>query len=61
MEESLVCEGKLNIEECTNVIFKIHLNRSLDNDDITVEFYIRFWESLKDVIVPVFNYNYDWK
>jgi hypothetical protein len=61
MEESLVCEGKLNIEECTNVIFKIHLNRSPDNDDITVEFYIQFWESLKDVIVPVFNYNYDWK
>jgi hypothetical protein len=61
MEESLICEGTLNIEECANVIFKIHLNRSLDNDDITVEFYIQFWESLKDVIVPVFNYNYDWK
>ena len=61
IEESLVCEGKLNIEECANVIFKIHLNRSPDNDGITVEFYRQFWESLKDVIVPVFNYNYDRK
>ena len=61
MEESLICEGKLSIEECANVIFKIHLNRSPGYDDITVEFYRQFWESLKDFIVPVFNYNYDRK
>ena len=61
MEESLIWEGKLSIEECANVIFKIHLNRSPGYDDITVEFYRQFWESLKDFIVPVFNYNYDRK
>ena len=61
MEESLICEGKLNIEECTNAIFKMRLNRSPGYDGITVEFYRQFWESLKDFIVPVFNYNYDRK
>ena len=61
MEESLINAGKLNIEECTNAIFKMRLNRSPGYDGITVEFYKQFWESLKDFIVPVFNYNYDRK
>ena len=39
----------------------MRLNRSPDYDGITVELHRRFWESLKDVIVPVFNYNYDRK
>jgi hypothetical protein len=55
MEESLICEGKLNIEECTNAIFKMRLKRSPGYDGITVEFYRHFWENLKDFIVPVFN------
>ena len=33
----------------------------IDYDGITVEFYSQFWESFKDFIVPVFNYNYDRK
>ena len=61
MEQSLICEGKLNIEECTNAIFKIRLNRSPSYDGTRVEFYRQFWESLKDFIVPVFNYNHDRK
>ena len=55
MEESLICEGKLNTEERTNVIFKMRLKRSPGYDGITVEFYRHFWENLKDFIVPVFN------
>jgi hypothetical protein len=47
MEESLICEGKVNIEECTNALFKMRLNRSPDYDGIRVEFYRQFWESLK--------------
>ena len=61
MEDSLICEGNLNIEECTNAIFKLRLNRSPGYDDITVEFYRQFWESLKDFIVPVCNCTYDRK
>ena len=37
------------------------LNRSPGYDGITVKLYRQFWESLKDFIVPVFNYNYDRK
>jgi hypothetical protein len=47
MEESLICEGKLIIEESTNAIFKMRLNQSPGYDGITVEFYKQFWESAK--------------
>jgi hypothetical protein len=42
MEQSLICEGKLNIEESTNAIFKMRLNQSPGYDGITVEFYKQF-------------------
>jgi hypothetical protein len=61
MEESLICKGKLSIEESTNAIFKMRLNQSPGYDGITVEFYKQFRESFKDCIVAVFNYNYDRK
>jgi hypothetical protein len=54
MEESLICEGKLNIEECINAIFKMHLNRSPGYDGITVELHRQFWESL---IILLFQYS----
>jgi hypothetical protein len=47
MEESLICGGKFNIEECINAIFKMRLSRSPGYDGITAEFYRQFWESLK--------------
>jgi hypothetical protein len=39
MEESLICGGKFNIEECINAIFKMRLSRSPGYDGITAEFY----------------------
>jgi predicted transcriptional regulator len=39
----------------------MRLKRSPGYDGITVEFYKQFWESFKDFIVAVFNYNYDRK
>jgi 23S rRNA G2069 N7-methylase RlmK/C1962 C5-methylase RlmI len=50
MEESLICEGKLIIEESTNAIFKMRLNQSPGYDGITVEFY-NFGKALKIVLL----------
>ena len=46
MEESLISEGKLNIEECTNAIFKMHLNRSPGYDGIQYNFTSNFRKAL---------------
>ena len=57
--ESNVCDGKLTIEECTEAIFKMKLNRSPGSDGIPVEFYRKFWSSLKYLLVKVCNIGYD--
>jgi hypothetical protein len=46
-----VCDGQLSVEECTEAIFKIKLNKSPGIDRLTVELYKTFWESIKYVIV----------
>lgn len=56
--DSDLCGGELTIDECTNAIFKMKLNRSPGLDGLNVEFYRAFWHELKTLIVPVFNYCY---
>jgi hypothetical protein len=34
------------MEECTEVISKVKLNKSLGKDGLTVEFYRTFWDSI---------------
>jgi hypothetical protein len=50
-----VCDGQLSVEECTEAIFKMKLNKSPGIDGLTVEFYRTFWESIKYLIVFIFN------
>ena len=54
--DSTSCEGEITIEECTNAIFKMKLNRSPGLDGLNVEFYRHFWNDIKSLIVSVFNY-----
>jgi hypothetical protein len=37
-----VCDGQLSVEECTEAIFKVKLNKSPGIDGLTVEFYRTF-------------------
>jgi hypothetical protein len=43
--ESEKCEGEITIEECTNVIFKMKLNKAPGLDGLSVEFYRKFFTS----------------
>ena len=36
--ESKKCEGEITIEECTNAIFKMKLNKGPELDGLSVEF-----------------------
>ena len=45
--ESEKCEGEIIIEECTNAIFKMKLNKAPALDGLSVEFYRKFWNNLK--------------
>lgn len=54
--ESKHLEGELSIEECTQAVFNMKINKSPGLDGLTVEFYRTFWEELKNFMVIVFNY-----
>jgi hypothetical protein len=41
-EDMNVCDGQLSVEECTEAIFKMKLNKSPGIDGLTVEFYRTF-------------------
>ena len=57
--ESEKCEGEITIEECTNAIFKMKLNKAPGLDGLSVEFYRKFWNNLKKLVTKVFNSNYE--
>jgi len=57
--ESDKCEGEITIEECTNAIFKMKLNKAPGLDGLSVEFYRKFCNNLKKLITTVFNFNYE--
>jgi hypothetical protein len=48
--ESEKCEGEITIEECTNAIFKMKLNKVPGLDGLSVEFYRKFWNNLKKLV-----------
>ena len=43
--ESEKCEEEITIEDCTNTIFKMKLNKAPGLDGLSVEFYRKFWNS----------------
>jgi hypothetical protein len=57
--ESEKCEGEITMEECTNAIFKMKLNKAPGLDGLSVEFYRKFWNNLKKLVTKVFNFNYE--
>jgi hypothetical protein len=57
--ESEKYEGEITIEECTNAIFKMKLNKAPGLDGLSVKFYGKFWNSLKKLVTKVFNFNYE--
>ena len=50
-----ICEGQLSQNECLEALKTCSKNKSPGNDGITFEFYLTFWEFLKDPIVACFN------
>jgi hypothetical protein len=58
-EFSEKCEGEITIEECTNAIFKMKLNKAPGPDGVSIEFYRKFWNNLKKLVTKVFNINYE--
>ena len=57
-EQKSVCDGDINEEECTNCLFTMKLNKSPGLDGLSVEFYKKFWDQLKYILISLFNKGY---
>ena len=58
-EQKTLCDGLLTIDECTDAIFSMKTNKSPGLDGLTVEWYRKFWEKLKYILVKVLNNGYE--
>ena len=54
-----ICDGTLTVDECSDAIFHMKLNKTPGLDGLTVEFYRKFWGKMKDFVVSVLNKGYD--
>lgn len=57
--DSNVCEGKITLEECTQVVNKLKINKSPGLDGLTAEFYQTFWPNIGQIMVRVYNESFD--
>lgn len=55
MKQKLLCDGSVTLEECSEVIKNMKLNKNPGLDGLTVEFYKMFQEMLKYVLVKVYD------
>ncbi len=53
------CEGMIGKEEVEKTLKLFHANKSPGNDGITIEFYKKFWDSIKDTLIECYNYSFE--
>ena len=53
--ESDLCEGVITENECSSVLKNMGKNKSPGYDGIPTEFYLKFWDSVKDYVIDSFN------
>ena len=58
-EYSTECEGLLTVDELTDTVFKMQLNKSPGSDGLSVEFYRTFWDYIKDILCNSLNFSYE--
>ena len=49
-EEANTCEGQISLNECSEALHGMKLNKSPGLDGLTVEFYIKFWPHLSTLV-----------
>ena len=58
-DERDICEGMINVNECFNSLQSMHSNKTPGNDGITREFYIAFFDLIKDLLMSSINYSWE--
>ena len=54
-----ICDDKLSVGECFNILKTFQKNKTPGNDGFTVEFYLAFWSKIGKHLIDCFNYAHD--
>ena len=54
-----VCKGKIEYNECFNLLQSFQKNKTPGNDGLTIEFYVAFWSLIRRPLVDCVNYSYE--
>lgn len=57
--EMKLCEGPIYESELHDALKSTHKNKSPGREGLPTEYYERFWEYLKDILVIIFNHAYE--
>ena len=57
-QEAELLEGEITEIECKHAIKNMKLNKSPGSDGIPAEFYISFWENIKQILLESLNSAY---
>ena len=58
-DESDICEGMISVNECFNCLQLMPSNKTRGNDGITREFYMAFFDLIKDLLMFFINYSWE--
>ena len=58
-ELRMVCEGRIEYNECFNVLQSFPKNKTPGNDGLTIQFCVAFWSLIGKPIVDCINYSYE--
>ena len=58
-DERDICEGMINVNECFNCLQSMPSNKTPENDGIAHEFYITFFNLIKDLLMSSINYSWE--
>lgn len=57
--ERELCEGKVTLNECTEVVQKLRKNKSPGHDGLPSEFYKMFWGEINTLVIESFNESFE--
>ena len=57
--DRIKCEKTFSTDEVYQAVKSMRLNRSPGNDGLPIEFYVTFWEEIKEVFMDMIQYSFD--
>ena len=58
-QQKQFCEHDISIQELRDSLFSMHKKKTPGNDGLTSEFYIKFWDHIKNIFLCSVKYSFE--